>query len=321
MTHLLVTGGAGYIGSHVCKKLSQKGYTPVTFDRLSTGHREAVKWGPLVEGELSDKALLRKTFETYPIEGVFHFAASTNVRESLTKTMEYFQNNVGASLDLLEVLLETKIDTFIFSSTCAVYGIPQTLPIDEIHPRSPINGYGESKAMIEDVLLRVSQNHGMNVALLRYFNAAGSDFEGEIGENQVPQTHLIPLLLQAAQSGGQFTLYGEDHATEDGTALRDFIHVEDLAEAHVKAFEWMKKNHDNLLLNLGTGQGHSVKEVIEFVEKITHNKVPIKIGQRNPGDPPKLFADPSKAKKLLGWQAKHLDLKKIIESTWNWMNV
>ncbi|MCP5506161.1 MAG: UDP-glucose 4-epimerase GalE [Chlamydiales bacterium] len=321
MTHLLVTGGAGYIGSHVCKRLSQEGYTPVTFDNLSTGHREAVKWGPLIEGDLSNKTLLRKTVETYPIEGVFHFAASTNVRESLTKTMEYFQNNVGASLDLLEVLVEHKINTFIFSSSCAVYGIPETLPIDETHPRAPINGYGESKAMVEDVLLRVSQNHGMHVALLRYFNAAGSDFEGEIGENQVPQTHLIPLLLRAAKEGGTFTLYGNDHATEDGTALRDYIHVEDLAEAHVKAFEWIKNNHDNLLLNLGTGRGHSVKEVIELVEEITQKEVPIKLDQRNPGDPPKLFSDPSKAKKVLGWQAKQLDLRKIIESTWNWMNV
>lgn len=321
MSHILVTGGAGYIGSHVCKKLAQEGYTPVVIDHLTTGNRSAVKWGPFFEGDISDQTLIGQILDEFSIEGVFHFAASTNVRESLTETMKYFQNNAGATFDLLEVLVERKISNFIFSSTCAVYGMPEKLPLDESHPRSPINGYGESKAMVEDVLLRVSQNHGMHVAILRYFNAAGSDLEGEIGEEQSPQTHLIPLLLEAAsKKDGLFTLYGEDHATDDGTAIRDFIHVEDLADAHIKAFKWTKKNKEKLLLNLGTGQGHSVREVIELVEKITQKKVPIKLDKRNPGDPPKLYANPAKAKEVLGWEAKHLDLMKTIESTWNWMN-
>lgn len=320
MSYVLVTGGAGYIGSHVSKKLAKEGYVPVVIDHLSTGNRSAVKWGPFFEGDISDQALVQKILDQYPIEGVFHFAASTSVRESLTETMKYFQNNVGATLDLLEVLVERNIPHFIFSSTCAVYGIPKNLPLDESHPRNPINGYGESKAIVEDILLRVSQNHGMHVAILRYFNAAGSDFEGEIGESQSPQTHLIPLLLEAAsQKKGLFTLYGEDHATDDGTAIRDFIHVEDLADAHLKAFEWMKKYQKNLLLNLGTGQGHSVREVMNIVEKMTQKKVPLKLDQRSPGDPPKLFANPSKAKEILGWEAKHLDLTKTIESTWNWI--
>jgi UDP-arabinose 4-epimerase len=321
MRYVLVTGGAGYIGSHVSKKLAKEGYTPIVIDNLSTGNRAAVKWGPFFEGDISNKPLIYQILDRYPIEGVFHFAASTNVRESLTETMKYFQNNVGKTLDLLEVLVEKKVPSFIFSSTCAVYGMPKRLPLDESHPKAPINGYGESKAIVEDILLRVSQNHGMHVAILRYFNAAGSDFEREIGEAQSPQTHLIPLLLEAAsKKGGKFTLYGDDHPTEDGTAIRDFIHVEDLAEAHIKAFEWMKIHEDNLLLNLGTGKGHSVREVIAIVEKLTSQKVPLTLEARSPGDPPKLYANPSQAKETLGWEAKHLDLEKTIASTWHWIN-
>jgi UDP-glucose-4-epimerase GalE len=320
MRYVLVTGGAGYIGSHVSKKLAKEGYTPIVIDNLSTGNRVAVKWGPFFEGDISNKSLVCEILDHYPIEGVFHFAASTSVRESLTETMRYFQNNVGKTLDLLEVLVEKKVPSFIFSSTCAVYGMPKKLPLDESHPKAPINGYGESKAIVEDILLRVSQNHGMHVAILRYFNAAGSDFEREIGEAQRPQTHLIPLLLEAAsKKGGKFTLYGDDHPTEDGTAIRDFIHVEDLAEAHIKAFEWMKIHGDNLLLNLGTGKGHSVREVIAIVEKLTSQKVPLILEARSPGDPPKLYADPSQAKETLKWEAKHLDLEKTIASTWHWM--
>ncbi|MCB1081767.1 MAG: UDP-glucose 4-epimerase GalE [Chlamydiia bacterium] len=321
MTHVLVTGGAGYIGSHVCKRLSRAGYVPVVYDNLSTGNKEAVKWGPFVEGELTDQEKIKATLKQYAVEGVFHFAASTNVRASVKETMPYFQNNVGASLDLIEAVCQSNISYFVFSSSCAVYGMPQKLPLDESHPRAPINGYGESKAMIEDVLFRVSQNLGLHVASLRYFNAAGCDEEGEIGESPKVHTHLIPLLLEAVlKEEGSFTLFGNNHKTEDGTPIRDYIHVEDLAEAHLMAYEWMKKNKKNLLLNLGTGNGHSIKEVIKLVEEVTGKKVPLTVAEKNPGDPPILFANPEKAKTILGWRASHLDLKKTIASTWKWMN-
>ena len=319
MKHVLVTGGAGYIGSHICKSLFQKGYTPVTIDNLSLGHKRAVKWGPFIQGDCGDKALLHKLFDDYPTLGVIHLAALSNVRESLHIPLQYYQNNVGATLNLLEVLKERRISYFVFSSTCSIYGMPKKVPIDESHPKYPINTYGESKWMVERVLQTVSQSHGLKAATLRYFNAAGADPDGEIGESHHPETHLIPLLIQTAMSKRpHFTLFGEDHETEDGTPVRDFIHVTDLANAHVQALEYMITQEQNLTLNLGTGKGYSVREVIDTIEKGWDLKIPIVSGERFPGDPPILIANAEKAQDILGWSPQYSDIQTIIETAWDW---
>lgn len=312
---VLVTGGAGYIGSHVCKALAQKGYLPVTIDNLSTGNRFAVKWGPFFEGEIGDQEFIKSLLEAHPICGTIHLAAFSNVRESHQVPLKYYQNNVSSTLKLLEVLLENKIVPFVFSSTCAVYGMPQKVPIEESHPKSPINPYGQSKLMVEKVLQTVPD---LNYAILRYFNAAGADLEGEIGESHDPETHLIPLLIQIAlRKRETFTLNGEDHETEDGTPVRDFIHVTDLAHAHVLALEKLLEEKESLVLNLGTGRGFSVQNIISYVEEKTQGKIPIVKGKRFPGDPPILIANGRKAMETLLWKPS-FDLSKIIETAWNW---
>jgi UDP-glucose-4-epimerase GalE len=319
MKHVLVTGGAGYIGSHICKSLFQKGYTPVTIDNLSLGYKHAVKWGPLIQGNCEDKALLRKLLDDYPILGVIHLAALSNVRESHRMPLQYYQNNVGATLNLLEVLKERRISYFVFSSTCSIYGIPKKVPIDETHPKCPINAYGESKWMVERILQTVSQSHGLKTATLRYFNAAGADPDGEIGESHHPETHLIPLLIQTAMGKrSDFTLFGEDHETEDGTPVRDFIHVTDLANAHVQALECMITQEQSLTLNLGTGKGYSVREVIDTIEKGWDLKIPIVSGERFSGDPPILIANAEKAQDILGWSPQYSDIQTIVETAWDW---
>ena len=321
MKHVLVTGGAGYIGSHICKSLFLKGYTPVTIDNLSLGHEWAVKWGPFIQGNCGDKELLHNTLDNYPILGIIHLAALSNVRESHRIPLQYYQNNVGATLSLLEVLKKRRISYFVFSSTCSVYGMPKQVPIDETHPKCPINTYGESKWMVERILQTTSQSHELKVATLRYFNAAGADPAGEIGESHHPETHLIPLLIQTAMGKRpHFTLFGEDHETEDGTPVRDFIHVTDLADAHVRAFECMIAEGRNLTLNLGTGKGHSVREVIDTIEKDWKLNIPIAIDERFPGDPPILVANAKKAQGILGWTPKYSDIQTIIETAWNWQN-
>ena len=315
MRDVLVTGGAGYIGSHVCKALPEKGYTPITIDNLSTGNHLAVKWGPFFEGDIDDQTLVRNILEKYPICGVIHLAAYSNVRESLRTPLKYFQNNVGATLKFLEVLIEKKITPFVFSSTCAVYGMPKKVPIYETHPKSPINPYGESKLMVEKILQTMPD---LKVAILRYFNAAGADLEGEIGESHDPETHLIPILIQTAMGKRKtFTLNGEDHETDDGTPVRDFIHVTDLAHAHVLALEKLIKEKGNLILNLGSGMGYSVRAVISLVEKRGETKIPIKVSARFSGDPPILIANEKKAKQTLDWNP-HYDLSTMIETAWNW---
>lgn len=321
MKHVLVTGGAGYIGSHICKSLFQKGYSPVTIDNLSLGHKRAVKWGPLIQGNCGDKVLLHKLLDDYPILGVIHLAALSNVRESHRIPLQYYQNNVGATLSLLEVLIKRRISYFVFSSTCSIYGMPKKVPIDETHPKCPINTYGESKWIVEKILQTASQSHGLKIATLRYFNAAGADPDGEIGESHHPETHLIPLLIQTAMGKRpHFNLFGEDHETEDGTPVRDFIHVTDLANAHVRAFECMIAQKRNLTLNLGTGKGHSVKQVIDTIEKGWGLKIPIVSEERFPGDPPILIANAEKAQDILGWIPQYSDIQTIIETAWNWQN-
>lgn len=315
MKAVLVTGGAGYIGSHVCKALAKKGYLPVTIDNLSTGNRQAVKWGPFFEGNIGDQKLIKSLLEMHSICGTIHLAAYSNVRESHKVPLKYYQNNVSGTLKLLEVLLEKKVAPFVFSSTCAVYGMPQKVPIDESHPKSPINPYGESKLMVEKILQTIPN---LNYAILRYFNAAGADSEGETGESHDPETHLIPLLIQTALGKREtFTLNGEDHETEDGTPVRDFIHVTDLAHAHILALEKLLEEEENLILNLGTGRGYSVQNVISYVEKKAKGKIPILRGHRFPGDPPILIANGTKAMETLQWKPL-FELTKMIETAWNW---
>ncbi|MDJ0652265.1 MAG: UDP-glucose 4-epimerase GalE [Simkaniaceae bacterium] len=315
MKAVLVTGGAGYIGSHVCKALAKKGYLPVTIDNLSTGNRQAVKWGPFFEGDIGDKKLIQSLLERHPICGTIHLAAYSNVRESHQIPLKYFRNNVSATLKLLEVLHEKKITLVVFSSTCAIYGMPQKVPIDEGHLKKPINPYGESKLMVEKILQTVPS---LQYAILRYFNAAGADLDGEIGESHDPETHLIPLLIQTALGQRDtFTLNGEDHETEDGTPVRDFIHVADLAQAHILALEKLLEKKVNLILNLGTGKGYSVRHVISYVEEKVQAKIPILKGSRFPGDPPILIANGTKAVETLHWKPS-FDLVKMIETAWNW---
>lgn len=317
--HVLVTGGAGYIGSHVCKALALKGYIPVTLDNLCLGHQWAVKWGPFIEGDIANQELLASLCKKYHFLGVVHLAAFSNMRESQENPLHYYQNNVRGTLSLLEVLTQYQVPFFVLSSTCSIYGFPEQVPIDEYHPKAPTHSYGKSKWMIEQILHSISQSQGMNVAALRYFNASGADLDGEIGEAHDPETHLIPLLLQAAlKTRSSFTLFGENHDTPDGTPIRDFIHVHDLAQAHVKALEWMVNNKQNLTLNLGIGKGYSVREVIHAVEQQLECTIPVQLEKQFPEDPPILIANPSQAIDTLAWEPTHSDLPTLINTAWKW---
>lgn len=314
--HILLTGGAGYIGSHICKALAKHHFIPVTLDNLSLGHEWAVKWGPFINGDISDRKLIDNLCKKYQFQGVIHLAALSNVRESFEIPIKYHENNVTGTIALLEILKKNQVPLFVQSSTCAIYGIPEVTPIVEDHPKAPINTYGVTKWEVEKIL---REGDGMKVAALRYFNASGADIEGEIGEAHDPETHLIPLLLQTAlKKRSTFTLYGEDHHTPDGTPIRDFIHVSDLAEAHVAALKWLMEKKEHLTLNLGTGKGHSVKEVIKAVEKELQLSLPIEIGKRFDGDPPILVADPKRAIETLNWTPKYSSLSTIIQTAWQW---
>lgn len=316
---VLVTGGAGYIGSHTCKILAQSGYTPVTYDNLIYGHVQAVKWGPFVKGDLANKQLLLKTLEDHDIQSVIHFAAYAYVGESMQQPEKYFRNNVINTLSLLETLHERKIRNIVFSSTCATYGVPESDPIDESHPQCPVNPYGESKLFIEKALHWYGMAHQLKFAALRYFNAAGADPDVEIGEDHDPETHLIPLILQSLLGQRPYVeIFGTDYATPDGTAIRDYIHVVDLAEAHVRALQYLQSEQNSLVLNLGTGTGHSVREVIAAVEKNTGLSVPFREAPRRAGDPPSLVADARRAKQELGWEASHSDLDNLVQTAWAW---
>ena len=319
MTRVLLTGGAGYIGSHTAKLLSKAGFEPVTLDNLITGHRWAVKWGPFVKGEISDQSLVRDIVEEYRIEAVLHFAAYASVAESMRRPRQYFTNNVTDSFRLFEALLDSSVRHVIFSSTCATYGVPQHVPITESHPQNPVNPYGESKLMIEKALRWYGRAYGMSSVCLRYFNAAGADPEGEIGEAHDPETHLIPLTIQAAMGARDaITVFGADYPTEDGTAVRDYTHVSDLAKAHVLALQYLLDGGESEAVNLGTGRGHSVLEVIEAVEQVCGRNVPARRCRRRPGDPAKLVADASKARQVLNWRPEFNDLTEIVSTAWDW---
>ena len=316
---VLVTGGAGYIGSHACKALAGAGFQPVVFDNLSRGHREAVRWGPLVEGDLADRQRLCAALIEHKVEAVMHFAAYAYVGESVTDPALYYRNNLGGTLSLLEAMREAGIGEIVFSSTCATYGIPDGVPIREDAPQRPVNPYGETKLAIERALHWYAAAYGLRSVSLRYFNAAGADPEGEIGEHHEPETHLVPLVLQAAL--GQrphIEIYGTDYPTSDGTAIRDYVHVCDLAIAHLRALERLRGGGGSAAVNLGTGQGHSVREVIAAAELASGRKVPARAAPRRPGDPPALVADPSLAGEILGWHPQHSDLDTIIRTSLAW---
>jgi UDP-glucose-4-epimerase GalE len=318
-SNVLVTGGAGYIGSHACKALAAAGLQPVTIDSLVCGHRWAVKWGPFAEGDLADRELLVRVLRGYRIDAVMHFAAYAYVGESMTDPGKYFRNNVTNTVNLLDAMVEVGVDALVFSSTCATYGVPQQVPIAEDHPQRPINPYGESKLFIERALHWYGRAHGLRAYALRYFNAAGADPDGEIGEDHDPETHLIPLVIQTALGRrDEVKVFGTDYDTPDGSAVRDYIHVTDLATAHVQATERLLAGGESRYLNLGTGTGHSVKEVIAGVERVSKLTVNVQEAPRRPGDPPMLVAAPGAAEELLGWQPRYSDLDTIVATALRW---
>ena len=316
-----MTGGAGYIGSHAARALRCSGYEVVLYDNLSTGFRRLAQGFELVEGDIADEAKLRPALAR--VDAVMHFAAHAYVGESVENPRKYFRNNILGALSLLNSALDTGIRRFVFSSSCAVYGIPGQIPITEQTPRAPVNPYRASKLFFENALEAYGRAYGLRSVSLRYFNAAGAagskNESGEIGEMHDPETHLIPLALAASTANGpELQVYGSDYPTPDGTCVRDYIHVNDLAEAHVRALQYLEKGGDSLAINLGTGRGHSVLEVIQAAEKATGRPVRRTIGPRRPGDPPVLVADPAKAQNVLGWTAKR-NLADIVSSAWAWM--
>jgi len=321
MTNILVVGGAGYIGSHMCKYLAKNGYQPIVLDNLIYGHREAVKWGPFFEGSMTNSNLLDRIFSMHKIEAVMHFAAFCYVGESVTEPAKYYRNNVAATIALLEKMVENNITNFIFSSTCATYGEPVEIPISEQHPQNPINPYGKSKLMVEHILNDFNNAYGLQFISLRYFNAAGADPDGELGEDHRPETHLIPLVLQTALGQKEsLNIFGDDYPTSDGTCIRDYIHINDLAQAHFLALERLLNHIPGGQYNLGTGNGYSVKQLIDLAGKITGKLIPANITERRPGDPAVLISSSNKTIKELGWKPQFSDLNTIIETAWNWHN-
>lgn len=313
---ILVVGGAGYIGSHAARALRRAGYEAIIYDSLVNGHRRLTKGFELVEGDIADEAKLQSILKR--VDGVMHFAAHAYVGESVENPRKYFRNNVEAALTLLNETLDAGIRRFVFSSTCAVYGEPAKVPITEDNPRQPVNPYGTSKLFCEYALEAYDRAYGLRSARLRYFNAAGADESGEIGEMHNPETHLIPLALAATQEGTELKIFGTDYPTPDGTCVRDYIHVNDLADAHVQALQHLEKGGESVALNLGSGLGNSVLEVIQTAEAVTGRPVRRKIGPRRAGDPPVLVADPSLAQKVLGWKATR-SLPDIVAGAWKWM--
>ncbi len=320
MPNVLVTGGAGYIGSHTCKVLAAAGYTPIAYDNLAYGHEWAVKWGPFEYGDICDKDRLNEIFQRYKPHAVFHFAAFTHVGESVQNPGKYFRNNVLGSLTVLEVMRDHHIDKLVFSSTCAIYGTPDTIPIHEKHPQNPINPYGASKLMVERMISDFASAHGIRCISLRYFNAAGADRDGEIGEDHTPETHLIPLVLEAALGLRQhITVFGTDYKTPDGTCIRDYIHVSDLANAHVLSLKALEDGSRSSSYNLGNGTGYSVKQVIDIAQQISGKTIGVQESARRRGDPPRLVAEATNAKRELGWSLEIGELPLIIDTAWQWL--
>jgi UDP-glucose-4-epimerase GalE len=320
MTHILVTGGAGFIGSHTCKQLFQMGYTPVVLDNLSTGYKDFVKWGPLVQADISDTQVVVDTIRQYNITAMIHFAGSIVVPDSVRDPLKYYDNNVSKSISLIQTAVDKGIRSIVFSSSAAVYGMPDVPRIAVTTPLNPISPYGYTKSVIERLLSDISVAHPeVRTLSLRYFNAAGSDPDGDVGESHLPETHLIPLALDA-MSGKRdaLTVFGRDYPTPDGTCIRDYIHVMDLAMAHVQGVRYLAGGGESRILNLGIGQGFSVQEVIQTIEETCGQKVPFEWGPRRAGDPARLVADADESRRVLDWTPDHTSLAKIVADAWQW---
>lgn len=316
---VLVAGGAGFIGSHVCKRLAGAGFQPVVYDNLSRGYKSSVKWGPLEIGDIADRVRVREVLNQYHPIAVMHFSAFINVGESVNNPLLYYSNNAGSTAIFLQSIVEHGILPFIFSSTAAVYGLPDAIPIDEDHPHRPINAYGSSKLHVEHMLGDANKAHGLPWVALRYFNAAGSDPDGEIGEKHEPETHLIPLVLRAALTGTPVSIFGDDYDTPDGTCVRDYIHVNDLADAHILALKYLLGGGKSCGMNLANSQGFSVREVIATAERVCGHPIAVKVAPRRPGDPPFLIGKAERAKTLLGWAPTRSDLEMQVRDAWNWL--
>lgn len=316
---ILIVGGAGYIGSHTNKLLAESGNETVVFDNLVTGHRDFAKWGEFVEGDLAQIEQIRDCFERYPIEAVMHFSAFSNVGESVADSGKYYQNNVVNAVNLLDVMREFKVTRFIFSSTAATFGTPVEIPITEEHPQKPVNPYGHSKLMVEQILKDYDQAYGIKHINLRYFNAAGADPDGEIGERHDPETHLIPLAIHAALGQREpVQIFGCDYGTADGTCVRDYIHVNDLADAHIKAFDYLNRTGESSDFNLGNGVGFSVREIVEKVRRVSGHNLEVEQVARRPGDPETLISSSAKACEILGWIPQFHEIDTIIQTAWDW---
>jgi len=317
--HVLVTGGAGYIGAHACKALRAAGFVPVAFDNLSTGWRDAVKFGPFVQGDLLDRAAVDVAFAQYRPVAVLHFAALSLVGESMADPGRYWRVNVTGALNLIEAAVAAGCGNFVFSSTCATYGDPDGVLLDEDTPQRPINSYGASKKAIEDILCNFGESHGLHHVIFRYFNVAGADPEGEVGEQHLPETHLIPLMLEAIEGRRPaLTVFGSDYPTPDGTCIRDYVHVTDLARAHVLGLRWLLDGRGSRVFNLGTGKGFSVREVIEHSRIVTNRAVPIVEGARRAGDATSLVSGSARAVSELGWVPERSTLPDMIADAWHW---
>ena len=318
MTNILVVGGAGYIGAHTCLDLYTKGFTPVVYDNLSNGHAEFVKWGPFEKGDIRDRDKLVAVFRKYRPSAVVHFAAFIEVGESVRDPGAFYENNVGGTITLLRAAQAAAVDKIVFSSTCATYGIPQTVPIDEAQEQLPINPYGRSKLFIEQILRDLDSYQGVRSIILRYFNAAGADPDGRMGEWHSPETHAVPLAIETALGRRPyFQLFGTDYDTRDGSCVRDFVHVLDLADAHTRSVLYLLNGGESHAFNLGTGHGTSVIELLETVGQVVGRDFEIKYGERRPGDSPALVADSALARQTIGWSPQH-DLKSIISTASNW---
>jgi UDP-glucose-4-epimerase GalE len=313
-----VTGGAGYIGSHAAKALRRAGFSVVVYDNLAAGHRAAAKFGEFVQGDITDVSAVREALQTHDIFAVMHFAALLDVGESVREPARYYRNNVTGAVSVLEAMAAESVKYFIFSSTCATYGEPIETPITETHPQNPINSYGESKLAVERALPHFERAYGIGSIALRYFNAAGADPDGEIGEDHSPEIHLIPRAIEAAMGGPGLLVFGDDYPTPDGTCLRDYVHVTDLADAHVRALDALVDTGRSGAYNLGTGHPHSVREVIETVARVTGREVPWTLAPRRPGDPAVLYAAPVKAHAELRWTPRFAALEAIVATAWNW---
>jgi UDP-glucose 4-epimerase len=316
---ILVTGGAGYIGSHTNKELNKAGYETLVVDNLIYGHEDFLKWGEFEKVDLRDLGRITDIFERYSIETVMHFAAFTNVKESAENPQKYYINNLRNTLNLLQVMLEFKVKKLVFSSTCATYGNPLEIPLTEEHPQNPINPYGKGKYMVEQILNDYSSAYDLQYISLRYFNAAGADPEGELGERHHPETHLIPLILDAALGFREdVKIFGTNYDTPDGTCIRDYIHVTDLADAHIKALKYLDAGRKSQVFNLGNGNGFSVREVMKTAQHVTGKRIKVTETDRRQGDPPILVGSSQKARKILGWKPKFDDLSQIIDTAWQW---